>query len=336
MARLSGALFAIGLAAAGSARAADLIEQPDWIRKPSASSFVWPRAALTKGLDGEATVGCKVSPQGVLFECRVLSEAPAGLGFGAAALAMTPQFLMRPLIKNGQPVAGGTVRIPIHWKGAHAQPDPLGAAGVANIEWREAPTFDEVLAAYPAKPRAEGVTGHATLSCLYSADGHLRECRVGAEEPRGLGFGTAAVRLEKLFRGPPLSPELAKSKKPIMTQVNVAFASETLSGVRTVGKPHWVALPGFEELKASFPSEASKAHVLKARVVLVCRVVKEGAVEACRTDSEEPKGLGFGAAALSLSHAFRLSVWTDEGLPTIGGEVTIPIRYDFSDNPPQP
>jgi TonB family protein len=289
---------------------------------------------LKRGIDGEATVSCKVSAQGVLFECRVLSESPTGLGFGAAAIAMTPQFLMRPMIRNGQPVSGAEVRIPIHYKGMHPYPLSMASAGVANIQWRAAPTFEEVLAAYPAKPRTEGVGGRATMSCLYTPDGHLRECRVVAQEPRDLGFGTAAVKLEKLFRGPPLSSELLK--RPVITQVSVGFAPETLSGVRTIGKPHWVAIPTFDELKASFPPEAWKTGMLKARVVLVCQVMTGGAVDACQADSEDPKGLGFAAAALSLAHAFRLSVWTDEGLPTVGGQVRIPIRYDFSDSPPPP
>jgi TonB family protein len=308
------------------------ITQPDWVRKPDASHFVWPRAALKDGIDGEATVACKVSAQGVLYDCVVQSESPVGLGFGQAALAMTPQFTMRPLTRDGQPVAGGTVRIPIRWKDMHAHTESYASGRMATIQWLKAPTFEDVLAAYPSKPRQEQVGGRATLSCIYSKDGRLSECQVITQSPGDLGFGTAAVKLEKLFRGPPLATALQANT--IMTQVTVAFAPETLSGARTIGKPQWVGLPTFEDLKASFPAAAWKAGVLKARVVLSCNVAAEGGVEGCKVDTEEPAAQGFGAAALSVTHAFRLSVWTDEGLPTVGGTVRIPIRYDFSDAPP--
>ncbi|HEX7948265.1 MAG TPA: hypothetical protein VF495_26605, partial [Phenylobacterium sp.] len=54
-----------------------------------------------------------------------------------------------------------------------------------------------------------------------------------------------------------------------------------------------------------------------------------GALEACTAASEEPAGLGYADAALALAKAFRLSVWTDEGLPTIGGVVRVPLRFDL-------
>ena len=42
-----------------------------------------------------------------------------------------------------------------------------------------------------------------------------------------------------------------------------------------------------------------------------------------------PAGLGYGEAAMKLSPYFRLAVWTDEGLPTVGGTVSIPLRFDL-------
>jgi hypothetical protein len=45
--------------------------------------------------------------------------------------------------------------------------------------------------------------------------------------------------------------------------------------------------------------------------------------------SEEPAEFGFGQAALALAPHFRLSVWTEQGLPTVGGRVTLPIRYQL-------
>ena len=77
------------------------------------------------------------------------------------------------------------------------------------------------------------------------------------------------------------------------------------------------------------PAAAVKAGVYKARVVMECQVVAEGALSGCVTQTETPSGLGYGDAAIRLSSAFRLSVWTDEGLPSIGGKVRVPIRFDL-------
>jgi protein TonB len=51
---------------------------------------------------------------GSLSDCTVASEAPAGLGFGAAALQVAAIMKMNPWTKQGAPVDGGRIRLPIH------------------------------------------------------------------------------------------------------------------------------------------------------------------------------------------------------------------------------
>ncbi len=42
---------------------------------------------MRRGIDsGEARFGCVVAPEGALSECRIMSETPAGAGFGQSAL----------------------------------------------------------------------------------------------------------------------------------------------------------------------------------------------------------------------------------------------------------
>ena len=72
------------------------------------------------------------------------------------------------------------------------------------------------------------------------------------------------------------------------------------------------------------------------RVRLTCLVGAGGSVSDCRVEQEEPAGQGVGAAALSLTPQFRLTTWTSEGLPTIGGEVAIPLRYEPAKADPPP
>ena len=84
-----------------------------------------------------------------------------------------------------------------------------------------------------------------------------------------------------------------------------------------------------EDFRAAFPPTARAAGVMQARVLLTCSVGAEGLLEGCKADSEEPKGYGYADAALRLSGAFRLDIWTAEGLPTVGAAVRVPIRFDM-------
>jgi protein TonB len=47
-----------------------------------------------------------------------------GAGFGDAALGLSSLFHMRPMTKDGRPVSGGTVRIPIMFRLPHPQAPP--------------------------------------------------------------------------------------------------------------------------------------------------------------------------------------------------------------------
>ena len=121
------------------------------------------------------------------------------------------------------------------------------------------------------------------------------------------------------------------------TQYRVTFAPEMLvEGSRIIGKPQWTTLPSGQALAGAYPAAARAAGVGTARVQMRCSVIENGTVETCEIVSETPEGLGFGAAALSLAPHFRLSVWSDEGLPTIGGRVIIPLRYEPPQTPPTP
>jgi len=46
----------------------------------------------------------------------VVSEDPGDQDFGSAALRMSKLFKMKPMTRDGAPVAGGQVRIPIRFQ----------------------------------------------------------------------------------------------------------------------------------------------------------------------------------------------------------------------------
>ncbi len=92
-----------------------VITKPDWATLPNANdmSKYYPEVAGMKGLAGKATIRCAVKADGSLSGCVMESESPGGVGFGNAALRMSVVFKMKPKTRDGAPVEGGTVRIPV-------------------------------------------------------------------------------------------------------------------------------------------------------------------------------------------------------------------------------
>lgn len=335
----AGTLFAalLLLATPAMAQVETVVDvQPDWKRRPSREDLlaVWPKDAVKRGAGGTGVVHCTVSAQGALYACAVVSEQPAGSGFGAAAVALTPQFLMSPAMKGGKPVAYDGVTIPVKFMSFAPDTSQKSATAVSNVGWLAAPTYAEVAAVYPERARERKVGGQATMRCEFKADGGLDDCFVLGETPRGLGFGSAAKMLVSKFQGP-ASFAGGESAKGAVVQLPIAFPVEMLSGGEpVVGKPRWIAAPTADVMHAAIPASAVAAGVTTARVVMGCQIKPDGALGDCAVESEDPVGHGFGAATLGISPAFRVSIWTSEGLPTIGAKVTVPIRYEIL--PPSP
>ncbi|PZQ62592.1 MAG: hypothetical protein DI570_10130 [Phenylobacterium zucineum] len=312
---------------------------PDWIRRPSAGDLkaVLPRRALEKGIDGRAVVSCTVTVQGSLVDCVPIEEAPTGIGFGEAAVALTPQMLMRPARLKGQP-SPSTVRIPINWVGWGPTPGMYtDGRKVArpDLPWATAPSYADVAAAYPAKAREAGVAGRATVGCDLSKEGRLVGCTTITAEPKGYGFEAAAKSLAKLFVRPVVTEEDRKAIQSVSVHMPIVFDPAMLTDAKPViGKPVWAKLPGSEALDKAFADVKATEPV---RVMLACNVVAGGMVEGCKVESETPAGAGVGAAALALAPAFRITPWTAEGLPVVGGSIRVPLRYQQrADGAPPP
>lgn len=93
------------------------ITNPDWLRRPTGAEIAryYPERAARRGIEGRAVIGCRVSASGRLEQCTVRAETPSDEDFGAAALKMSRHFKMRPMTRDGVPVSGGTIRIPIRF-----------------------------------------------------------------------------------------------------------------------------------------------------------------------------------------------------------------------------
>ena len=330
---------ALALSVTGVAQAAEpTVTPPDWLRRlrPEQLLSVWPKRALETGRGGKATIGCTVTTEGALRDCVVVSERPAGSGFGVAALALTPQLLMKPATANGVPVPS-KISIPVVFPDFTPPDEAMLTSTVATgVRWTSAPNFADVVAAYPPKARKKGIAGRATLVCSFTEEGRLKNCWTLNQTPTAAGFAAAAKTLTPLFAGPTERPD-GKSMKGVQVQIPFTFTEDMLRGGRaSVGKPDWAAVPDATTMAANFPTAARAKGVFTARVHLTCSVAANGAVDGCKTVLEEPGGLGFAEAALALTPAFRMNVWSDEGLPVVGGQITIPIRYQFAAPASQP
>ena len=74
-----------------------------------------PPAAFRQRAGGQATLSCRIRLDTRLEACRVIEEAPAGMGFGQAALAASIHFRFQPPTRDGAPVDGQEVPVVVLW-----------------------------------------------------------------------------------------------------------------------------------------------------------------------------------------------------------------------------
>lgn len=92
----------------------------------------------------------------------------------------------------------------------------------------------------------------------------------------------------------------------------------------------WVRRPTGMDVLEVFPPRAVRARKFSGKVVMTCAVMKTGDLENCSILQEIPENSGFGAASLKLAKKFRLATKTNDGRPTEGGRVAIPIVFQWS------
>lgn len=78
------------------------IANPTWVRQPSAA---YPGLAMRAGVDeGAVSLTCVVEVSGRLADCRVVSEIPAGYGFGRSAIRGASRARVTPRTIDGVPM----------------------------------------------------------------------------------------------------------------------------------------------------------------------------------------------------------------------------------------
>ena len=175
------AVLMMGLSACGEATA----EQQQglaWTHRPSASNIaaVYPRSAANHRINGRTLLSCRITGKGPIDECRIVAEAPEGMGFGQAALRVSDAFRLTP---GGE---GGRITVPIVFlmsKGAvpelyYQVGDMAKAADGVPVTWRQRSRLAE---AAPVLKAAEQTAGTSALDCAVGAGGVLADCKASGE-----------------------------------------------------------------------------------------------------------------------------------------------------------
>jgi len=284
---------------------------------------------MRHGVSGSATLKCAVAIDGALDKCTIVSETPAGWGFGDAALGVAPAFVMTggvPDQNGGRP----SVRLPIRWQAGAPQINLVGdeQGHLLHTRWLAAPTFSEVSAAYPKK--AGGVAGYVALSCgLYRQNGRVIRCRVMTEDPAGLGFANAALSLTPRFQAD-IPDKPRKEAMALWTELRVRFpAPATDSSNRVLDDPLWM-VDRDPAAMAAFPPEALAAGQQSGVGVAECDVTVDRTLAHCLPSPERPPGLGFSQAAAKISSGARLSAWTEEGTAVDDAKARVEISFDHT------
>ncbi len=325
----------------GSFSEADLNDSPaDWLKQPTPDQLnaAWPTKALKAGIGGSATISCKVNLTGAMELCRVESETPQNMDFGAAALLLAPAFRMKPATKDGKPVVSG-VRIPINFAKSTGAGPATGSllpssSGRMRIlttaPYDHAPSYTEIVAAWPSGLPKTEASGKTAMRCRLRETGLLDDCEFSfASSPRFAGPSRDLakkfhVNVEGLTR-----QDLAD----VYVAVPIQFVSpQQANPKRPVTSAKWLVLPDEERSATFYPVEAVKQGVTSGTGRVQCTVADTGDLIDCKPISETPTNLGFGAAAVQIASTMRMALWGDDGLPTAGATITLPLKI----NQPEP
>lgn len=278
------------------------------------------KAAFPKGatVTGKAQLGCVADKGGRLIDCKVLREAPAGQGFGEAALSVVGYERIATKDAAGASVEGRPVRTTLEFL----------APGDANPDWVRKPNGQDIANVFPKKALDKRIGGRAMIRCRVTVEGFLEACKVASESPEGLDFGGAGLQLAPQFR---MSPKIRGGKAVPGGEVTIPIVWEEprgaapLNTTSIVMDPPWNRVPTQAELDAAWPKAAVGAPFGQA--ALRCVLMKTGQLRSCDVISENPRGKGFGKAAQDLSKLFVVNIGDTDAKSFKDYKVDLPFRF---------
>jgi hypothetical protein len=123
------------------------VSSVQWLGQPTPqqwTSVYPPKARAADVTRGSATLSCTVDVDGGLKACGVTDETPAGVGFGAAAMAATPAFVMKVWNDDGEAMVGRTITFPLTFQTKDgAMRASIGAPIAQRSATAESPTASQ-------------------------------------------------------------------------------------------------------------------------------------------------------------------------------------------------
>lgn len=295
-----------------------LMAYPMWVEAPSVAEVEAAYPASANGGAGKVVVRCAFDIEGHTTDCAVKSQTPADKGFGLAALALAEHFVVLHTDDDADILPGVIADIPINFRKPGA-----GAPRLPEPQWRTALTAAAAEDLFPLAARDAKVTsGVGTVECLVNGLGGLTDCRVTGEQPDNLGFGAAALEASKPLVISPWSSEGEPfAGRRLTVPIRLRLVSPVLRS-----KPVWISRPSERDLFVLRPTKMG-AGQMAGGATLNCVVTATGALNGCTIQNEAPKGYDFGAAVLETAPLFRMAPKTDDGEPTTGTRVRVPVTF---------
>ncbi len=128
--------------------------------------------------------------------------------------------------------------------------DRRTAKVVVDPSWVTKPTGEQIAQYYPAQADSARIGGRVVIECHVQTSGSATDCTVISEDPPGLGFGEAAVKLAALFKMRPKTVDGVPVSGAGVT-VPIEFDPSPLADPLEVMDNHPTAM----SLKRHFPQE---------------------------------------------------------------------------------
>lgn len=91
---------------------------------------------------------------------------------------------------------------------------------ITNPRTVREPSYDELMSVYPPRALAAEIAGRATISCVATVAGTLRDCAATSESPPGYRFGQAAVAVSRHYRLSPRTVDGAAVESRVNLTIN--------------------------------------------------------------------------------------------------------------------
>lgn len=118
-------------------------------------------------------------------------------------LETPPPLIADPRIVPDGPPASGPITTLTPTVATPPSPPQPPPKVITRANWQRIPSGDEMARYYPESAQRRGLSGQATLNCIVTLNGTVRDCVIAAESPADEGFGSAALKISRFFKMKP-------------------------------------------------------------------------------------------------------------------------------------